>query len=102
MTSNFKVIVVGGGPTGLTAAHALGKANIDFVMLERRPNIVIDAGSNLVLAHNGLRILGQLGLHDDLVNVSSSLDECKRLDHQGNKMASMHWFYYLQEKYVTI
>jgi 2-polyprenyl-6-methoxyphenol hydroxylase-like FAD-dependent oxidoreductase len=47
--STTKAIVVGGGPVGLVAAHALTHAGLDFVLLESRPNIVIDAGSNLVL-----------------------------------------------------
>jgi len=47
--SNFNVIVVGGGPVGLTAAHALTQAGIPFTVLETRPSVVIDAGSNLVL-----------------------------------------------------
>lgn len=98
MSSQFKAIVVGGGPTGLTAAHALGRAGIDFVMLERRSQVILDAGSNLVLAHNGLRVLGQLGLYDDLVKVSSPLYDTQRLDHAGKKMGTMHWFQYLQQK----
>ena len=60
MTPNpFRVIVVGGGPVGMTAAHALSRANLDFIVLERRAKMVEDAGSNLVLLPIGLRVLGQ-------------------------------------------
>ncbi|KAH7325696.1 FAD binding domain-containing protein [Stachybotrys elegans] len=62
--SEFKVIVVGGGPIGLTAAHTLSKAGIDFVLLERRASIIEDVGASLVLSPQIMRVLFQLGLLD--------------------------------------
>ena len=91
-TQGFKVIVVGGGPVGLTAAHALSRAKIDFVLLERRPSPVIDAGSNLVLNPTGLRALDQLGLGSSLEKVSSALGLVKRQDHQGRDIGDAYWF----------
>ena len=91
-SQGFKVIVVGGGPVGLTAAHALSRANIDFVLLERRSSPVIDAGSNLVLNPTGLRALNQLGLGSSLEEVSSSLSLIKRQDHQGNDIGDAYYF----------
>ncbi|KAH8645770.1 hypothetical protein BX600DRAFT_421339 [Xylariales sp. PMI_506] len=90
--TSFKVIIVGGGPVGLTAAHALERAGIDFILLERRPSVVIDAGSNLVLLPLGMRILGQLGLLDHLNSVSSPLGGIDRLDHQGRNIGDVQWF----------
>ncbi|KDN46109.1 FAD binding domain-containing protein [Tilletiaria anomala UBC 951] len=72
-TSPFKVIVVGGGPADLTAAHTLYKATIDFVVLERRQEVVIDEGASLVLGVDTLRIMHQLGLLDKLKAISSEL-----------------------------
>ncbi|KAF5657976.1 hydroxylase [Fusarium heterosporum] len=88
----FKAIVVGGGPVGLTAAHALSRANIDFVLLERRSSTVIDAGSNLVLTPMGIRALGQLGLADLLQKVSSPLGIIHRQDHSGSDLGNVNWF----------
>lgn len=62
--ANFKVIVVGAGPVGLIMAHALSKANIDFVVLEGRPEVVRDVGASLVLGAHSLRILSQFGMLD--------------------------------------
>ncbi|KUI52937.1 2-heptyl-3-hydroxy-4(1H)-quinolone synthase [Cytospora mali] len=59
---SFKVIVVGGGPVGLTAAHALSKAGIDFVVLERRPEVFEEVGASLVIFPHNLRVLSQFGL----------------------------------------
>lgn len=89
---NFKVIVVGGGPVGLVAAHALTKANIDFLVLERRSEIVIDAGSNLVLSPVGLRTLAQLGIQDAIFAVSSPLGVMDRMDHKGRNIGDSKIF----------
>ncbi|KAM0541895.1 hypothetical protein ACHAPJ_013041 [Fusarium lateritium] len=91
-TPGFKAIVVGGGPVGLTAAHALSRANIDFVLLERRSSPVIDAGSNLVLNPMGIRALDQLDLRAPLEKVSSPLGLINRQDHQGRDLGDAHWF----------
>lgn len=64
--SNFKVIIVGGGPTGLVAAHALSRANIDFVVLEAQPIIAKDVGASLVMMSYSIRVLAQFGLLDKL------------------------------------
>ena len=97
-SSNFKVIVVGGGPVGLTAAHALTSAGIDFVVLESRPSIVIDAGSNLVLLPIGLRLLAQLGQLDAFNSVSSPLGPIQRMDHRGRNIGDANFFVHYKEK----
>jgi 2-polyprenyl-6-methoxyphenol hydroxylase-like FAD-dependent oxidoreductase len=91
-SSNFKVIVVGGGPVGLTAAHALTQAGIDFVLLERRQEVVIDAGSNLVLSPVGLRTLAQLGIQKEIYAVSSPLSRVDRIDHNGKNIGDVEFF----------
>jgi 2-polyprenyl-6-methoxyphenol hydroxylase-like FAD-dependent oxidoreductase len=96
--SNFKVIVVGGGPVGLAAAHALSRAGIDFVVLESRPSIVIDASSNLVLLPMGLRLLGQLGLLEAFDLVSSPLGQIHRFDHNGRSLGEANFFVHYKEK----
>ena len=99
MTSKaFKAIVVGGGPVGLTAAHSLSRAKLDFVVLESRPKIVLDAGSNLVLLPIGLRVLSQLGLLPAIEAASSPMDRFKRIDHDGKDLGDVMWFTYYKEK----
>ena len=96
--ATFKVIVVGGGPVGLAAAHALWRAGIDFTLLESRSSVVTDAGSNLVLLPMGLRLLGQLGLLDAINAVSSPLGRMKRSDHKGRDIGDTNFFIHYQEK----
>lgn len=95
-----KIIVVGGGPVGLTAAHALARAGIDFVLLEGRPEIVADAGSGLVLSAMGLRALAQLGLLAALSKASTPVDKFKRLDHKGRDIGDTMFFTYFQQRLV--
>jgi 2-polyprenyl-6-methoxyphenol hydroxylase-like FAD-dependent oxidoreductase len=79
VSNNFKVIVVGGGPVGLTAAHALSLAGIDFVVLEHRASVTIDVGASLVLWPQGLRVLAQLGLWERLERIGAELARSKTI-----------------------
>lgn len=99
-TTAFKVIIVGGGPVGLTAAHALSRAGIDFTLLERRDSVVIDAGSNIVLSPQGLRALAQLGVSAELNKYSEELDLINRIDHNGRNLGEMHWFSIIRDLFV--
>lgn len=62
--SNLRVIVIGGGPTGLVAAHGLSKAGIDFIVLEAQSVLAKDVGASLVMTSYSVRVLAQLGLLD--------------------------------------
>jgi len=83
----FKVIVIGGGPTGLTAAHALHLANIDFVVLERRDDVIVDVGASLILGAHAMRIMQQLGLLDKLLSIGQRVLNNKSFTKDGKKFA---------------
>lgn len=70
----FRVIVIGGGPIGLTAAHSLYLAGIDFVVLERRDNIVEDKGASLVIHPHTMRVMHQFGLLEALKGIGGELN----------------------------
>lgn len=69
----LKVIIVGGGPNGITAAYALHHAGIDFVLLERRQNVFEDTGASLVLSPHNLRVFHQFGALDSLREIGVPL-----------------------------
>ncbi|KAK0736136.1 hypothetical protein B0T21DRAFT_175680 [Apiosordaria backusii] len=71
--SDISVIIVGGGPVGLTAAHAFSQLGIDFTLLERRDTIAEDVGASIVLWPHGMRIMAQLGLLDQLLSIGTEL-----------------------------
>ncbi|TGO15229.1 hypothetical protein BPAE_0584g00010 [Botrytis paeoniae] len=82
---NFRVVIVGAGPVGLTTAHALSKAGIDFVVLERRQVVVEDVGASLVLAPQSLRVMSQLELLDQLTAISTELVHSTSYTMDGKK-----------------
>ncbi|KAI0160723.1 putative monooxygenase [Xylariaceae sp. FL1272] len=69
----FKAIIVGGGLVGLTTAHVLSKADIDFVVLEKHESSFTTLGSTLALWPQTLRIFDQLGLLDSLESVADNV-----------------------------
>ncbi|KAJ5096985.1 FAD/NAD(P)-binding domain-containing protein [Penicillium angulare] len=86
-SSPFKVIVVGGGPVGLTAAHALHHAGIDFVVLEARDSVVLDQGASLVLAPHSLRVMHQFGLLESLSKIGCEMARNSSFTQDGNCFA---------------
>ncbi|KAL4875878.1 hypothetical protein BJY04DRAFT_232116 [Aspergillus karnatakaensis] len=64
--SPFRVIIVGGSITGMTLAHCLERAGIDYVILEKHRDIFAEPGISIGLMPNGSRVLEQLGMYDDV------------------------------------
>jgi 2-polyprenyl-6-methoxyphenol hydroxylase-like FAD-dependent oxidoreductase len=94
----FKAIVVGGGPVGLTAAHALHLAGIDFVVLERRTTLIEDLGASLVLAPHNLRVMHQFGILDNMLAVGHEITRSKTFDLDGNVLNETTAIYTLRKK----
>lgn len=63
MSKGFKIVVVGGGPTGLALANMLEQLKIDYVVLEAHGDITPRIGTGIFLS-NSLRVLDQLGCLD--------------------------------------
>lgn len=65
----LKVIIVGGSVAGLTLAHSLHHSKIDYVVLEAGAELAPQIGASIVVLPNGARILDQLGIFDDILQV---------------------------------
>ncbi|KAI2621800.1 hypothetical protein GGR54DRAFT_639137 [Hypoxylon sp. NC1633] len=65
----FRVIIVGAGPVGLYMAHAMQRANIDFVVLEQQRSNAKPSGQLLFIS-------GRL--------ISSSPNRATTAEKQGN------------------
>lgn len=70
----FRVIIVGAGISGLTLAHLLLKAGIDFIVLEAHKDIGPPAGGSFGFWPNCARILDQIGCWDDVESKGSPLE----------------------------
>ena len=86
----FKVAIVGGGMTGLTAALHLDRLGIDFVLLEAYSDITPEVGASLALYPNFQRVLDQLGVMDDVREVSTELRSVKCRNLEGRVMFEHH------------
>lgn len=80
MPESFKVVIVGGGPVGLIAAHILSAVNIDYVVLERHRSFETENGATIAIWPHNVRILDQLGL----------LDSIRKLDIQVHDKVNLH------------
>ncbi|TLD09782.1 hypothetical protein PspLS_11592 [Pyricularia sp. CBS 133598] len=69
MEDNFRVIVIGAGPVGLMACHALSRAGIDHLLLEKRPKLDKEAGTSIGMWPHNVRVLDQLGLLDEALHL---------------------------------
>lgn len=66
-TSDFRVIIAGGGIAGLTLANALQHIDIDYILLEGRSEIAPQVGASIGMFQNGSRILDQLDCFDNIL-----------------------------------
>jgi 2-polyprenyl-6-methoxyphenol hydroxylase-like FAD-dependent oxidoreductase len=68
-----RVLVVGGGVGGLTAAATLARRGVEVVLIERRPTFDIP-GVGLGQPANALRVYDSLGLLDEILSTGFSYD----------------------------
>ncbi|KAL4755949.1 FAD-dependent oxidoreductase [Aspergillus foveolatus] len=69
----LKVIIIGGSVAGLTLAHCLDHAGIDYLVLEKHEDIQANIGGSIGLMANGCRILDQLGIYRILEQYTSPI-----------------------------
>lgn len=92
----FKVIIVGAGVTGLTLAHCLAKANIEYVLLDKGV-VAPSFGTTVTLQPLGCRILHQLGCLDAVLANCDAMGGAQCRDPSGKAFASNAFFEVVKE-----
>ncbi|RKK24180.1 FAD-dependent monooxygenase bik2 [Fusarium oxysporum f. sp. cepae] len=83
---HYEVIIAGGGIAGVTLALMFEKLGISYFLLEGRDTLESDRGAGIGLQPNGLRILDQLGLVEDIEEATIPLEKWFSYDSEGNLM----------------
>ncbi|KAM0541830.1 hypothetical protein ACHAPJ_013080 [Fusarium lateritium] len=66
--AEYQVSIVGGGITGLTLALMFQHLKVNYVLLEAYGSVTPNAGASIGLYANGLRVLDQLGLYEEILS----------------------------------
>lgn len=92
MASEQRVTVgiIGGGPAGLTLANMLEQSGISYTLFEARDDIAPPEGASLGLMPNGLRILDQIGLIDEVEEYAVAHDYWELRDGNGTLYNTLH------------
>ncbi|ETS79687.1 hypothetical protein PFICI_09540 [Pestalotiopsis fici W106-1] len=106
----FLVIIVGGSLVGLTTALALGKAGIDFLVLERQ-EIAPNAGASISIHPHIQRVMEQLGVWPEIKERVYPLGQRYHYDEHGylldhskilleiSKMTLGRWTTFMERKF---
>jgi 2-polyprenyl-6-methoxyphenol hydroxylase-like FAD-dependent oxidoreductase len=95
--ANFRVIILGAGPVGLFTANALAAAGIDYIVLERQPEIVRYRGALIVIWPPFVRLLDQLGLLESVLKYSTRFTSKTNFTHAGEPLSSFPLFEFVEE-----
>lgn len=83
---SLRILVIGAGIAGLTAASALGQKGFQVDVIERRPQVSDDGGIGLSLVSNALRALDTIGVAEGCLDIGVSADSIAMCDPDGNPL----------------
>lgn len=102
MPESFRVIVVGASVSGLTLAHCLDKAGIDYLVLEKHESVdTASLGGFLAIQPNGAQIMAQLGLYDAVCATGEQITVCHTGYPDGFGFSD-HWPDRLAKRYGSL
>ena len=84
----MKVIIIGGGIGGLSAAIALGRSGVETVVYEQADRLR-EVGAGLTLWANASKALAKLGAAGGLLGIGSATARFELRDWQGEVLAAM-------------
>ena len=102
MPSPLKVIIVGGSVSGLTMAHALHRAGIDYIVLEKGSEIAFNGGASIGLMPHALRIMDQMGMYEDILATTKPTGIATHRHMNGKPFSVSLFSRQILERYVQI
>ena len=94
----FRVIVVGAGVAGLVLAHAMEKANIDYVLVDKGV-VAPPWGSSITIHPHGARILHQIGCLDAVESICKPMKIFYNRSPDGKSFLQDHFFDAIKSRY---
>lgn len=85
-----RVLLVGGGLSGLTAAIFLKMANIPFRIFESSDSPT-SIGGTVTMFPNGMKVLRECGIRDEIVGRGALTSQAVVQDHFGKQFATLKW-----------
>lgn len=86
--NNQKILIIGGGIGGLTAAIALGRAGHRLTIIEKDPDWAV-YGVGIIQQANVVRAMSQLGILDDYLAAGFGFDEVEVFIPTGERVAKI-------------
>ncbi|KAI1411825.1 putative dehydrogenase [Hypoxylon sp. FL1857] len=99
MVNAPRVIIAGAGPVGLYTAHALAKANIDYVVLEQQSELVRYRGAGTVLLPHACRLMDQIGLYQRIEEVGTRMHDKLATLQNGQQLSRFRLFGPMEESF---
>ncbi|KAJ6157499.1 hypothetical protein N7470_005091 [Penicillium chermesinum] len=88
--SDFKVVIVGGSIGGLTLAKTLELYGIDYVLLEKSPEIGPQLGASVGIQPHASKILDQLGILEQVKSKAHPIYEDRIFGPDGKRLRAPH------------
>lgn len=89
-TAHYQVAIVGGGIAGITLALIFERLGIKYVLFEASESLAPDKGASIGLLPNGLRILDQLGLIEEIEKHTAALRRWRHFADDGNVLSMVN------------
>lgn len=96
----FRVIIAGAGVAGLVLSHALERAGIEHIVLEKGV-VAPEWGASVSIWANGARILKQISCWDALLAASSPLQKIYVRGSNGKAYSDEPYFDMMLERYMN-
>src|ERR1700761_5013143 len=84
-----KALIIGAGIAGPVAALFLKRAGIDAAVYEAWP-YATGIGGGLQIAPNGMHVLAELGLAEDMIRRGSIAEAIEFYSHSGKRLGSIN------------